>query len=359
MIPYQTASLSILDPRISVVGGIRVSTDQQADQYGPDRQRADVERDAERNGLSIVHWVEESISGANHDRAAENEYYALARRFHGLNFMFSHPNRVGRHVEVIVGIARQIHQLGGTVWIAGLGNLRDGRNWRYFLRNAAEAETDYLNVVDQLYRGKRGKALRGKWPHGAPPWGYVLERDEKGRSTRPVPNPVTAPVVKRVADLAETVGGESKSLAVILEEGCPAPTAAGWSIRSIHNILKNERYTGRAVFGGIELLFEPIIPREQFERIQKLRAARRRESGPKDTGMLLAGFTRCAECGAAIGRGSSLTPYARYLYYCCWKSKRPRVARKDGGCTNTKNWQPPVLDGLCWDALVRHLTRPA
>ena len=357
----------ITDPRTSVVGAIRVSTDRQADAYGPDRQRAEIEQAARAEGLEIVHWVEEAVSGANHDRAAENDYYALARRHAGLNFMFSHPNRVGRHVEVIVGIARQLHALGATVWVAGLGNLRDSRNWRYFLRDAAEAESDYQNIVNQLIAGKRGKALRGMWPHGEPPWGYKLARDDRGRALHPEPVPELAAVVQRVFDLAETQG-KVQIAATLAAEGWPTKSAGGargateWTPKAVSNILKNERYTGRAIYQGIELIYEPIISPEQFARVQtrvKLRKTARQPRGAVSD--LWTGHLRCAECGSSIGRDTSLNDQKRrYVYYRCWRGKLgPNSTRAGQRCSHSKTYKGEWLDDVVWPLLVSYLSDPA
>lgn len=341
------------------IGCVRVSTERQAEAYGPDRQRDEITREAARSGLELLDWVEETISGANHDRAAENRYFALARQRAGLNFIFSHPNRVGRHVEVTVGIARELHRLGATVWIAGLGSLRDKRSWNYFLRDAVEAESDYTNIVDQMVRGKRGKAQAGRWAHASPPWGYVLQRDDRGRSTLPTPDPEAAPAIRRLYDLAELMG-QTAALHRMREEGWPAPTSAGWSVSTVSKILRNERMTGRAVFNGIEVAFEPIIQREQWERVQTLRATRKRESGPRDTTLLWAGHARCASCGSAVGRDSVKTAYAQYVYYRCWKSRRAAVLREGGVlCENTSNWRTEDADETWWAYLLTQLADPA
>lgn len=340
------------------VGGIRVSTAQQVDAYGPDRQRQEILREAERAGLTVTEWVEEAVSGASTDRAAENRYYQLARERPGLNLIFAHPNRVGRHVEVTVGIARQIHRLGGTVWIAGLGNLRDGRNWRYFLRDAVESESEYANLVSQMAYGKRSKAASGRWAHGAVPWGYVLERDGRGRSTLPAPDPPAAAAVRRVFELSEA-WGETRVLRAMREEGWPAPTAAGWTIRTVKNVLKNERYTGRAVFQGLTLEFPAIVPREQWQAVQERRSLRRRESGPRDTSLLWSGHVRCAVCGSAIGRDGAVTRYGRYIYYRCWRARRGHAQRLgQTPCSNTASWPPQAADEAWWSYLTAALSDP-
>lgn len=342
-----------------VVGGVRVSRDIQGHRYGPERQRHDIQAAVERTGLVLWHWVEESVSGADHDRAAENLYYELARKHHGLNFMFSHPNRVGRHVEVTVGIARHIHALGGTVWIAGLGNLRDERNWKYFLREAAEAEIDYSNVVGQLYKGKRDKAVAGRWPHGAPPWGYKLARDERGDSILPVIDPATASAVRRVWELAETMG-QVELVKTMRAEGWPAPTPeTGWTVGKVANILHARRYLGFVIFAGVRVDFPALVSEEQWERVHSKRAQRRIASGPRATDMLLAGHVRCAVCGAGIGRDSHKTGGKQYVYYRCWRARRGEALRQGHTpCSNTRNWRPEELEGLCWDELVQSITTP-
>ena len=281
---------------LPAIGGIRISTQGQSDGYGPDRQREGIQQEADRSGLELIDWVEETISGADHDRAAENRYFTLARQRAGLNFIFSHPNRVGRHVEVTVGIAREIQRLGGTVWIAGLGSLRDARNWKAFLRDSVESEVDWGNLVNQMQAGKRGKAIAGRWPHSQPPWGYVLARDARGRSTLPVPGE-HAPAVRRLFELSEKQG-YVQTLRTMIAEGWPAPTPAGWSKSTVETLLSNPRYTGRAVFSGITLHWEPIIPPEQYERLTAARAIRRRESVPKGHQLLWSGHLRCTVCGA-------------------------------------------------------------
>lgn len=348
----------ITDPKSSAVGCVRVSTDMQAQAYGPDRQRQEIEREAARSSLSIVHWVEEAVSGANHDRAAENQYYDLARQHPGLNFVFSHPNRVGRHIEVTVGIARQLHRLGATVWIAGLGTLRDARNWRYYLRDAAEAETDYANVVSQLVTGKRSKAMSGRWAHGMTPWGYTLARDQRGRSTLPEPDPALVPAIERLAQLSEH-HGQTRVMEIMREEGHPAPTAAGWTRRTVHNLITNERYTGRALFQGITLEYPAIIPREQWERIQARRATRKRESGPRSEALLWSGHVRCEHCGAALGRQVQRGPYNTYTYYKCWRAGKAASRRSDTQHCPQRHWRPEEINEVWWAALTAELTSPA
>lgn len=355
-----TIQLTITDPRLVAIGCIRVSTDRQADAYGPDRQRQQITSMAERARLELVHWVEESVSGADHSRAVENEFYALARLHPGLNFVFAHPNRLGRHVEVIVGIARTLLDLGANVWIADLGTLSEDRIWLYFLRDAAEAEVDYRRIVHQLNTGKRSKATSGQWPHGDVPWGYVLQRDHRGRSMLPVPDPAVAPTIQRIFDLAEQMGS-TRIQTILNKEGVPSPKGGGrWSRASIRQYLSNARYTGRADFQGITVTFEAIISPEQFQRVQERLRTRLKQSGPRDTSLLWAGHVRCASCGGAIGRDAHSAGTRTYVYYRCWRGRRS-VALRDAGqepCAHSRNHPVLLSDERWWAYFTEHITRP-
>ena len=354
-------ALSISDPARAVIGAVRVSTDQQSDKYGPDRQRADIHREAARAGLELSDWVEETISGANDERAAENRYYELAREHPGLSVIFSHPSRVGRHVEVTVGIARRIHGLGGTVYIAGIGSLRDRRNWKEFLRDAVDAESDYTNLIYNLNTGKDDKARRNRWPHGPPPWGYVLERDHRGQSILPVPVPELVPAIRRLYDLAEQ-GGETSTLTTMRAEGWPARTATGWVPRGLHSILTNPAYMGVRHWRGIRIDFEGIVTPEQWHRVQAARQERRTHAGAKGIHpLLLTGHARCARCDRSLVRGvhrsfnrliSGERSTAINVRYYCTKGK-------NNVCTHRKEWSVKQLDALCWAAFVAAITDPA
>ncbi len=362
--------LIIPDPRISVVAGVRVSTDAQADKYGPARQREDIIREAERVGLSICHWVEEAISGTDHDRAAENQYYALARRFPGLNFMFSHPNRIGRHIEVTVGIARTIHDLGGTVHIAGLGNLRQRQTWKYFLRDAVDAESDHADIVDRLQRGKYDKAAQNRWPHGTPPYGYRLRRDERGKSVTIEPDPATAPYVQNIFELALNGMGSGLIAVEMMRAGAPSARNGKWTHRGVLYILHNEAYSGRRVFESLDgrraiVTFEGLITPAQFEKVREMVTARQRIR-PTQTrrAALLAGHVRCAACGGSMntfasrGNPGSLT---QYTYYRCRNAHGGRTyveARGGKVCQNKKMLRMEQTDLLGWQAFEAAMIDP-
>lgn len=356
------------------IGAIRVSTDQQADRYGPDRQRDDVLREAERQGLTITQWVEEAISGTDHDRAAENTYYQLARQHQGLNVIFSHPNRVGRHVEVTVGIARTIHTLGGTVWIAGVGSLREARAWKSFLRDAAEAESDHAEIVERLQRGKYDKAVRNRWPHGQPPYGYRIVRDDRGKSLTLERQPETAPIVDRI--FREALAGTSATQIALGLVRAEVPvarphtsTTQRWTVRQVLYVLKNEAYTGRREFTGPHgetavVTFPGLVTAAEFQQVQRLTHGRiSHRSGRTTRPALFAGHLRCGLCGGSLTVlvSRDRNGEARYMYYRCAHTYQGATAALVGTgrtCTNRTGHKVEALDVEGWNLFCAAMTDP-
>lgn len=74
---------------------------------------------------------------------------------------------------------------------------------------------------------------------------------------------------------------------------------------------------------------EPIIAREDFEKVQSL-LQRDTRTSPK-TGKLsvLAGFLKCADCGRAMVKRTVKQPYKTYEYYCCSTYRKMH----SGACT--------------------------
>ncbi|UQN05514.1 recombinase family protein [Deinococcus sp. QL22] len=338
------------------VSCIRVSTDQQEDRHGPERQRRDIEREAAYAGLTLTHWLEESVSGAKGARQHSNSYYDLARANPGMNFIFSASNRVARHVEIIVGIARELQKLGAVVWVSGIGNLSQPRNWKEFLRDAVDAESDYTNIVKQLTDGKRDKAQLGHWAQGRVPWGYKLARDERGISTLPVIDEAAARVVRRVFELYATHGGNTLTMRQLNAEGLKTAEGKDWTISGVAAMIRNERYTGRAQFYGHLVTYPAIVEPELWNQVQGAIRHRRRGERLTTGPHLLTGVARCGSCGGAMsyilskgsGRGQARDGgYYRYLR--C--SHVPQ-------CSHMKNYRVGEIEAASWEAFTQTLADP-
>lgn len=235
--------------------------------------------------------------------------------------------------------------------------------------DATFAKWENLKRVERSLRGKRGKAKRGKFVAGRPPFGYELDSEARGGLAVVESE---ADVVRRVFELYARDGLSIRATAELLtDEGVPSPTGRPtWGKSTVSKILRNETYAGtnhynkhkrngktqelRAREKWIPIVTTPIVEpslfREVQERLRRNAAVRRREP---QRFYLLGGMIFCPDCGR---------PYA------CQTQKAGRHRRKtdapsyrhrarEGHCRN-RMISARKLDPAVWNRIVEVLLDP-
>jgi len=176
------------------------------------------------------------------------------------------------------------------------------------------AQLERETIAERVRMGKREAARQGRW-HGS---GRVTYGYRKAAGTPYlVPDPVTAPVVRRIFQLYIGEGlGHDTIAQRLTDEGHPPPQGAklGWHCATVRYILKNPMYAGRSVHlvhSAREVYpgkHEALVTEATWARAQE--TARERKGGwaPKRAA-LLSGILRCAECG---GRMRSKRAWSNY-----------------------------------------------
>lgn len=111
-----------------------------------------------------------------------------------------------------------------------------------------------------------------------------------------------------------------------------------WLDTTVRRILTNEIYIGNLVQKKNEIVsykihvakavetqnriivkntHEPIVSKEDFDKVQSLLERDTRMSPYKGKLSVLAGFLKCADCGRAMQKRTVKQPYRTYEYYCC------------------------------------------
>ncbi|MEO2046278.1 MAG: recombinase family protein [Pirellulales bacterium] len=158
-------------------------------------------------------------------------------------------------------------------------------------------------------RGLREKAKQGKWPAGAPPFGYTVGPDGK----LALGNPQHVQAIRRV--FREYLSGNSMRAVVewMRAAGQPAP-GKEWTRDALRTVLENEQYTGDFHWGNrksgkynhateepifISCNHTAIIDRKTFNAVQGRRVEQRGGKTPKLNGgtFVLSGLIRCHQCG--------------------------------------------------------------
>ena len=179
---------------------------------------------------------------------------------------------------------------------------------------------------------------------------YGYQKDESDHN-RLVVDEEAAHCVRRIYALF-LEGYSILSIARMLnEEGVPNPSAYKaqkglnctrtgglWADSTVRRILTSELYIGNLVQKKKELVsykihlakavererrivvegtHEPIIAKEDFERVQALLKRDTRTSPNAGKLSKFSGFLKCADCGRAMLKRTVKQPYKTYDYYCC------------------------------------------
>ena len=116
-----------------------------------------------------------------------------------------------------------------------------------------------------------------------------------------------------------------------------------WPDSSVKRILKNRLYTGDMVQNKTKIksykvqvctqvpqedwiivpnTHEAIIPREQFDNVQQLLMRDTRTAPGVSHVSIFGGYIRCADCGRAMGKKTTVQPYKKYCYFICQTFKK-------------------------------------
>ncbi len=175
------------------------------------------------------------------------------------------------------------------------------------------AEFEHATIVDRITAGIERRAKEGRWYSGCPPFGYTLT------DVQLAPDPITAPVVRRIYKLyVEDRLGTIAIAQQLRSEHAPAPSA-GWGHPAVHRVLTNRTYLGRIRWRdqNFQSTFEPLIDQATFNHAQAILSERgtdasRRRGNRSD--FLLSGVIHCGRAYigmSAHGKGGT------YHYYAC------------------------------------------
>lgn len=195
-------------------------------------------------------------------------------------------------------------------------------------------------ITKRMQRGRKASASEGKSITNRIPFGYL--RDE---NLRLYPNPDTAWVVTRIFEMFAAGMGRQQIANELDLLGVKTPTGGDhWNVGSISNILKNEVYYGRIVWGKIkhtkragkyqkkqlpveqwhikDNAHEPLVSKELFDKANLASSARWRVPTveTKTISNPMAGVLFCEVCGHSMlyqPRPDRPNDYIRCVYPGC------------------------------------------
>ncbi|MDP9359112.1 MAG: recombinase family protein, partial [Chloroflexota bacterium] len=239
------------------------------------------------------------------------------------------------------------------------------------------AEMERLKIAERSRRGVRARVDSGRpIPGQRAPFGFRWRDDEK---TGYEFDPEKAPILRRIFE--DVLRGKTlRSIVTSLTaDGIPTPSGRGrrWEVSTLHHILTNPVYAGRAVAyrsqverrqGRTRTIVLPesewvtlppgtapaIITEAELAAVQTRlawnRATAPRNNAAPEATLLRCGVARCGYCGypLAITKRSGRA----HMYRC-----HP-VGRERHGCPSF-GVMAPILDAAVWQHVEEVLTKPA
>ena len=208
----------------------------------------------------------------------------------------------------------------------------------------------YINLLRRRFQmGLKQRVQNGHMPSSVP-YGYQIDyqRRSDGQLEKVrIPHPEQAPFVRRLFE--EYRRGQSfLALARKLnEEGVPSQKGGVWCSPTIRSILMNSVYCGEVVLGrsrtrnGKRIQQDPsewlrapgkhppLISRELFEEVQKIRQSRARHGRAVGSPNLLSGLIKCSYCGWSMIRDG-------HGYFVCGQYHQSGQCQRNGKNRNPK-----------------------
>ncbi len=224
---------------------------------------------------------------------------------------------------------------------------------------AALAQWERENLAERVRMGQMEMAKQGKKPGGSIPFGY------NSHNGKLVINHAQSEVVRGIFSRFLSGQGSKRILAWLNSENNPqlAPNKR-WTFTALKYLLDNPVYAGYIRYGHrgnlyrqhrpIEAIIqesdhEPIITKEQFERVKQIRASRKRNPSRAGTGTYpFTGLLRCGVCGSSM---CGITKYNKNKeksearrYYTCVERAGSNMC--DMPIMNEKKLEKAILDSL-------------
>ena len=223
------------------------------------------------------------------------------------------------------------------------------------LEGIIESVDEYYseNLAQEVVRGMREAASRGRSLGSKAPFGYRKVKVSDGAKERPIleVDPATAPVVKEIFEKSLR-GSGLKELCKELNERGVTNRGKRWNKGGLHYVLRNEAYTGAAVWGKIskgektqdpvrvEGAWPALVSRDLFDNVQEAM----RERAPKvqrparvGSPYLLSGLLRCGVCGKPYSAQGAKS--GQFAYYICGT-----LFREGAGTCSARYLNAPKLE---------------
>lgn len=325
-----------------------------------------------KNNLSILDiFADYAVSGMKATRPQYERMMGLLRQGGADTVVIYDQSRMFRNMIAWFQFREELDGMGVRVVSVTQptvgGDLSDPAN---FLNEGVFALFNQMHVLQTKQKtiaGVRHRAQQGKHTGGIPALGYRVENE------RLVVDEAEAAIVRQI--FRRYASGETygQILSALNQQGLTTKRGTPFVRNSLHDLLKNEKYIGRAVFGGkpvakdgsrnahaerssdcIVVACPAIVDQETWDVVRKRMEGNKHVGrNPEKVEQPLKGKIFCGDCGSAMTLSVSVggKTKARYYYYKC-------AAKKRGLDCPSFQIRKDELEGLVADSVRSQLGTP-
>ena len=283
---------------------------------------------AERNGITIVaEYVDRAISGTTDSRPQFQKMIRDAEKRQFSMVLVWKLDRFARNRYDAAMYRNKLKKCEVKIQSV-MENISDAPEG-VILESVMEGMAEYYsrNLAENVKRGQRESILKGWFPGGHIPYGYIHA------DHRLVPDPEKLPVVQEIFERYAHGERTSVIIADLNERGIRCKNGRPFTVNSIDRLLENTTYIGEYRFAGqvVEGCADQIITNELFTMAAARRAANRRAPAaarkPRARFLLL-GKLFCGDCGANMAGDSGTGRHGEtHMYYTCRHRKADKICK--------------------------------
>lgn len=275
----------------------------------PTDQRNRIAEACEQDGLALQSVAEEiDVSGGTSLDKREGLREAIEAVESGSVqvVVVGYFDRLFRSLKVQAEVVSRVEAAGGEVLALDFGRVSEGSaaEWLSGTMMGAFAEYQRRSGAERSHAAQETAVGRGVPPFGSIPPGL------RKRADKTLEPDEDAPLIVEAFQLRAGGATIAEVRKFLTSKGIKR------TYRGVQSLLASPLYLGEIRFGELvnPAAHEPIVPRQLWEQVQRVKVARGRR--PKSERLLARlGILRCGTCGARMVVGSS--HYGQYPLYRC------------------------------------------
>ncbi|MDA1061689.1 MAG: recombinase family protein [Chloroflexi bacterium] len=298
-------------PRVGLYA--RVSTDEQRERQTIDAQVHALRQHAAQRGWDVAkEYLDDGVSGTSwlNERPAGARLLADAAAGEFDRVLLVRGDRLARDTEVALNAYKALSRVSEVQFVEGTFDDSPAGEFTMTILFAA-AKLEHRSIVARTMAGKERAAREGRYVvTGTVPFGF-----QRGAEHGTIePDPTTAPIVRRIYELAADGDGVQAIASTLTDEAVPPPLAndpkrrgkhmgqgsvPAWSPGTISKLIRHPRYRGENTFKGEAMHCPSLVSDELWNRANRAMSRRANRPRPKSAHpAMLRGLVKCRRCGS-------------------------------------------------------------